>query len=340
MEFSMKDALRASVELATSGKNTVLYDDYGNPSVMVIIPKFKKENIDPALGTGVHEAFIVHGREVPEIFYPKYANIIADGGCACSLPGVDPKVEINFDDARSACVKKGKGWHMTSNAEWSAVALWSAKNGTVPRGNNNYGSDIDAPHETGVDAGITYDQGRIARVKTGSGPVTWSHDHTAAGIYDMNGNTWDWISGFKIINGKIYVVGEDGVPMNNFDVMDSENTTGAGWIDTDSVYSVSGNTITVGKTQTSKGSNGNYFDTVAGASGFTVPNWMKSLCLVPHKPCGTKDWYHVNTEGERIPLRGEYWGTQAFAGLFNLNLNNPRSIVSWNVGFRAAYIPV
>jgi len=78
MEFSMKDSLRASVEFASNGKNTVLYDEHNNPSIMVIIPRFKKEHIDPSLGTGTHEAFIVHGREVPEIFYPKYANTIPD----------------------------------------------------------------------------------------------------------------------------------------------------------------------------------------------------------------------------------------------------------------------
>ena len=37
---SVKDSLRQSVEMATDGKNTVMYDDKGNPSVMVCIPKF------------------------------------------------------------------------------------------------------------------------------------------------------------------------------------------------------------------------------------------------------------------------------------------------------------
>jgi len=320
MEFSMKDSLRTSVEIASGGRNTVLYDNYGNPSIMVIIPKFKKESIDPALGTGTHEAFIVHGREVPEIFYPKYTNIILDGGCACSIPGVDPKVEINFDDARNACVKKGKGWHMTSNAEWAAIALWSFKNDTVPHGNNNYGVDISNPHETGVDAGNTYDQGRIARVKTGSGPVTWSHDHTADGVYDMNGNVYDWISGMKLINGKIYVVGEDGVPMNNFDTMESENVADAGWIASGITYNY----------------DSKLFDEVSG----TFPAWMKSLAMAPYKATGSGDRVWVNTSGERIPLRGGGWGDQANAGLFDLNLHNPRSLVYWYVGFRAAYIPV
>ena len=35
------DAIKLAVEGATGGKNTVLFDDLGNPSIMVRIPKFK-----------------------------------------------------------------------------------------------------------------------------------------------------------------------------------------------------------------------------------------------------------------------------------------------------------
>mgnify|MGYP003609996268 CR=1 FL=1 len=59
----LKDTLRESVEAATGGKVTVLYDDKGYPSYMNVIPKFKVEDIDASLGTGVHPAFIVGGVE-------------------------------------------------------------------------------------------------------------------------------------------------------------------------------------------------------------------------------------------------------------------------------------
>ncbi len=38
--LSTKDAYRQAVEAATDGKNTVMYDDKGNPSIMVRIPRF------------------------------------------------------------------------------------------------------------------------------------------------------------------------------------------------------------------------------------------------------------------------------------------------------------
>ena len=52
--------------------------------------------------------------------------------------------------------------------------------------------------------------GGDGRTLTGSGPNSWSHDGTAAGIMDLCGNIWEWNQGMKIIDGRIYVVGEDG----------------------------------------------------------------------------------------------------------------------------------
>ena len=64
MEAYIVDSYRRAVEAASGGKNTVIRDKNGNPSVMVVVPKFRLEDIDPGLGTGVHPAFIVHGKEM------------------------------------------------------------------------------------------------------------------------------------------------------------------------------------------------------------------------------------------------------------------------------------
>ena len=37
-----------------------------------------------------------------------------------------------------------------------------------------------------------------------------------------------------------------------------------------------------------------------------------------------------------LPLRGGNWWNTSGAGVFALNLNNPREYSGWNVGFRAA----
>ena len=52
----------------------------------------------------------------------------------------------------------------------------------------------------------------IRKTATGSGPVTWAHDGTEHGIYDLNGNVWEMAEGIRLINGEIQVLRDnDGV---------------------------------------------------------------------------------------------------------------------------------
>ena len=45
------------------------------------------------------------------------------------------------------------------------------------------------------------------------------------------------------------------------------------------------------------------------------------------------------TGGEpTLPLRGGDWANAARAGVFALNLNNPRANSNGNIGFRAAFV--
>src|SRR5690606_12542231 len=119
--FSIKDSYRQAVEAATGGRNTVMYDDRGYPSIMVAIPQFRLSDIFPEWPNVVHPAFIVNGVEKSEIWISKYQNVVYDGR-AYSLPGQDPRTSITFDAARAACFAKGPGWHLMTNAEWAAVA--------------------------------------------------------------------------------------------------------------------------------------------------------------------------------------------------------------------------
>lgn len=331
MYYSIKDTLRASVEAASGGKNTVMYDDKGEPSIMVCIPKFNIEDVISDGGTGTHPAFLYHGRVLPEIWIGKYQMNIVNGR-ACSLPHVDPTISVNWDQTEAACKNKGRGWHQISRAEWAAIALWSNKNGTVPRGNNNYGKDISAAYEHGVEA--SQDSGRTGHVLTGSGPATWSHDHTPDGIYDLNGNVWEWNSGMKIIGGKIYIAGEDGTAMNNFDISDTNGGT-TGFIDTGNYYSAE-------KVQTAAATANSDcgFSSLAAASGVTPHAALKSLGLLPSTDVTTDDRFWANFDGERLPLAGAHWAAQLFAGVFYLYLANLRSDANWNIGGRVAYASI
>ena len=83
----------------------------------------------------------------------------------------------------------------------------------------------------------------------------------------------------------------------------------------------------------------NTFETLATASGVTVPNLLKLLGLAPIDSSHGADGCYTNSNGERCALRGGIWSNTSTAGVFYLNLTIARSYVHTAVGFRSAYIP-
>ena len=65
--FSIKDTYRQAVEAASGGKQTVLYDDKGYPSIMNIIPKLSYKDVGLSDSTKALPAFMVDDAEKPEI---------------------------------------------------------------------------------------------------------------------------------------------------------------------------------------------------------------------------------------------------------------------------------
>ena len=61
---------------------------------------------------------------------------------------------------------------------------------------------------------------------------------------------------------------------------------------------------------------------------------MKDLGLFPGEP---EAYFYADTSGERLPLCGGYWYYGADAGVFGVNLGNPRSDSYSGVGFRSAF---
>ena len=204
-----KDTLFNAVLAATGGKVYVKYNVNGDPLYMVRIPKFNIEDIVGAsFGSGVHPAFIVDGVVKNEIFIGAYQAIL-EKGCAISIPGQSPKVNINFDQAMAVCVANGPGFHLMTNWEWAAIALWCAKNGWQPQGNTNYLKSHAAAWETGTPA----PDNPTAKTLGGSGPVSWRHDNSIAGISDLVGNVWEWMGGLKLDRGRIYMPHDNNYPL-------------------------------------------------------------------------------------------------------------------------------
>ena len=352
----VKDSYRAAVEAASGGHQTVLYDDKGFPSIMNVIPKFNMEDMDPALGTGVHPAFIKGGVQKSEIFVGTYPSIVADDR-AVSMPMVPALGGKTFDQARTYCKNKGPGWHMLTNHEWAAIAIWLAKKGIKPNGNTNYGRSHKALYETGVreDGAAPGLTSGTPYTIPGSGPITWNHDQTANGIVDLIGNRSTWVDLLKLVDGRVYCPAD-----NNFDLAEADWPAQNVFFDVSAAYSDDGVTQQYGYPILSDaiinrtgapGVIGTYDDytTVAWASlvnkaGFVTPALMKQLLIAPIEPAGVSDFskmsegtLYIRNNGERLPLRSGRCNGGSSAGAGCLSLGYPRSFQYGSIEFRVAF---
>lgn len=341
------DDLKLSIEALSGGKNTVLFDDLGMPSVMVPFPKLKMSDLIAGGSENIHPAFSVDGVEKSVIYVSKYQNIVLNER-GYSLPMRDPRASLNFDQAVTYCRNKGKGWSLTPYSLWSAIALWCRKNGTMPRGNNNYGADHAYGHEKGVPT--YYESGKIARCATGSGPNTWNHNWMPDGIADLNGNVWEWCAGMRLMNGEIQII-----PYAN--CMAADASMGASstlWkaIAADGTLVEPGSAGTLkynyvsGHIQLTSGDitpedtwRGDTYQNMTLDSALTVPEIAKALLIYPDEPGGDYggDGHYMNNSGERLPRCGGSWDNPSNAGVFCVNLYYPRSNSNTYIGFRSAY---
>ena len=352
--------LSALAMKAVCPNNEILYDDKGLPSVMVRIPKMTYAELGLGESTAVFPAFIVNGQEVPEIYISKYQNCVY-GNRAYSLPARLPQTSITFDTAITRCTSKGSGWHLMTRMEWALLALWCKKNGTMPKGNNNYGKDVSETIYSAIPGTFEQD-GKRQKVLTGTGPLTWSHDGTPAGIWDLNGNVYEWVGGMRTVYGELQVLANN----NAADPSHAQTAASAEW------KAISGNTgelITPNGSGTTEGSvklrwkNNNHWeyttssetdgtDTYKGctfesvAADSTIQDAAKAVlqALAMIKADDTSgaylgDYFYANSyEAERSFYCGGYWHSGASAGVFYATGNYARSLSLGTLGFRSAFV--
>lgn len=352
------DLTRLGIQAACPN-NDILVDDLGYPSVMVRIPKMTYAQLGLGSSTAVHPAFIVNGSEVDEIYISKFQNVLMNNR-AYSLPGQNVKHTITFDSARQACEAKGAGWHLMTAAEWALLALWCKNNGTMPKGNNNYGKDsTESVYKAIPD---NKDASHYAyRVKSGTGPLAWSHDGTPSGIWDLNGNVNEWLGGLRTVYGELQILA-------NNNAADSDHSQGASSAEWKAINGSDGSLITPNGSGTTSGSvklrwDTNHFKwtTTSTADGTTDYKNCAFESIVADSSIGTNatlllqalallkydntagayagdNFYARTYEAERSFYRGGSCGNSAGAGVFYGDLNNDRGSQGDYLGFRSAFV--
>lgn len=363
LKSDIKNTNALAVQIAHSN-NYLIYDDAGKPSVMVAISKFYLDDVINGASHTVHPAFIINGIEHDVIYISKYQNIV-ENGRAYSLPMKAPQTYVTFEQACNYCSAKGAGWHVMTNAEWAAIALWCKKNGTMPKGNNYYGKDVSETSLPPKAAPASKNSsGNTAATLTGSGRESWYHDGTFAGIADLNGNVWEWNSGTRLVNGEIQIIANNDAANQSNSALSSstlwkaimpDGTLAAPetpgtlkWDYGTNPTSDTSNIILNNKIdhmQTDASVRGiKEFNALTSADQIEVPEIMKALAFFPADSNGYgHELLQFRNSGVRLSLRGGAFRKPtgepmaAETGVFTLDYLLTDGITADHIGFRSAY---
>ena len=215
------------------------------------------------------------------------------------------------------------GWHMITPHEMFSLAAWARLHRYeyglgYPKGNNDWGKDISDPRSVEFE-GVSdlvragYDNHEISRCLTGSGPLSWSLNEQENGVWDLNGNVWEWVLQQFVGTGS-------GVQIK-------EGFPGEGTIISTSGYSSGGQITEMFASE----------DVVAGLS-------LNSEIFYPTKSAttglaeyGNDGWWFAVVNGTTYAAqRGGAWADGARHGLFAVASSYTPSYTYGGVGFRGA----
>lgn len=299
--------------------NVVIFDNAGIPSIMVRYIRNKDAE-------KVHPMFKIGGDIYDEIYISKYKNCVYNGR-AYSLPFQKPKTNVTLEEAEEFCRAKGEGWHLMTAMEREYIANDSYKNNTLPHGNTDYGKYHADPEET-CDLFNGY-QGL-----TGTGPATWFSDHTVFGVDGLCGDTWEWVRGLRLNDGRLEVAKENDAADMSVDLTKESHVWEAVKSNGDPVYIDTTDDrirFTTEKLEETDCTGSQWGDVVFDCG---ISEQMDDLAMFTAEP---KAYIYADSEGERLPICGGSWAYGASAGVFGVFLSGPRPNSCSSIGFRSAF---
>ncbi len=354
---------------ASLGRNMVFFDDQGNPCILVRVDSMPMSLLQSGWPNMPHYAFIVSGNAKDRFYMGKYQGVRVGSGTSTRvvcLRGLDPGNIINFDDSLTAC--RQSGLSLSTHAMYAFIALRCLAKGFMPRGNNSYGKDVSVPSETAVPSYIY--NNTVARCAAGTGPDSWADDGTPLGIFDLNGNVWEWAAGLRLVDGEIQIIPNNDAALSTTDMSASSTAWKAIMPDGTLVAPGTAGTLkydslapmTNDGTTQDKGAfilrtalqnapdptwnwGNNYYDynsmlfeQITADTGVSVPDILKQLKIFPISSNHGGDRWWIRNYGERLAYVGGHWGLGSTAGVFAVFLGGSRSRAGSYLGFRPALI--
>lgn len=355
----------------TAGKNVVIYNKAGFPSIMVHLKAVTLSELGVSEDENFHPAFNRSGNAVPQLYIAKYqAYVVEDQGTkyALSLRGKPPTGNVRLRDyamvyAHNNNAEGKTEWHVMTNAEWAMLALVCKANAYWPRGNNDFSADYYRGDERGEPILFSGEDNRASIVATGTGPKdssAWSHDGTPFGVWDLNGNIQEYVTGVRLVNGEIQIIPQNNASDPTLD--QGEESTEWRAILQDGSLVAPGTEGTLKYNTTNQDGSGNVlidtvvtgqsdgstyasqkFKIMSAASGVQIPPILRHLCLAPLSTgYPYKDDYYlvkVTDGSSRCVCRGGTYRRASGAGVNAAYIMNSWQSISDEVGFRTAFIP-
>ena len=170
---------------------------------------------------------------------------------------------------------------------------------------------------------------------TGTGPATWTHDHTATGVHDLCGNIWEFARGMRILDGALQAAENNDAALPETDLSEG----GTGW---KPVTDNEGTPlfVSVGREKITFTTDSKIEANYTGVPWERVnmdceSEQLKALAFYAGEPGAY--CFVDSTEGEYILIRGGYWCYGASAGVFDSVLYDARSNAGGNLGGRSAF---